>query len=155
MQRVVLALLLAFAAPADAAAAEVRGYALIDDDATLRVDGQRLRLAGVLVPDSGYFCDRVALPSRCAPRAALALEGFVRHFVVCQGGRRLADGTTEAVCRQRVSIAAEVDLGAWLIEQGWALAAPEAPPLYAGLERLARHRRVGLWGTMVDDVRRR
>jgi endonuclease YncB( thermonuclease family) len=128
---------------------------LIYDDALLRVDGQRLRLAGVLVPDSGYFCDRVALPARCAPRAALALEAFVRHFVVCQSGRRLNDGTTEAVCRQRLSVTAEVDLGAWLIEQGWALAAPEAPPLYAALERLARQRRVGLWGTAADDVRRR
>lgn len=132
-------------------AADVHGYAVIGRDGTVRVDGQTFRLAGVLMPDSGFFCDRVTIPARCAPRAVLALEAFLRHFVSCRPHGRSSDGAIESTCWQTLRPGTTIDLSAWLIEQGWALAAPGAPPLYAALERLARQRRAGLWGIPVDS----
>ena len=43
-----------------------------------------------------------------------------------------------------------VDLGAWLIFQGWAVAAPGAPFEYSVYERIAREAGRGIWGFQVD-----
>ena len=39
-----------------------------------------------------------------------------------------------------------MDLGAYLIERGWAVASPEGPFEYQVLEKIARERRMGVWG---------
>lgn len=61
-----------------------------------------------------------------------------------------------AVCRVRSAgsaLAAPVDLAAWMLEHGWAVALPAAPPEYRALERIARARGRGVWGYQVDEVR--
>ncbi len=65
------------------------------------------------------------------------------------------DGSVEAVCVVDGDsiLAPDVDLGAWMIERGWAVATPEAPFEYAVLEKIARSRGVGLWGFQADTVR--
>ena len=47
------------------------------------------------------------------------------------------------------------DLSAYLLEQGWAVALPDAPFEYQTLEKIARSRGFGVWGTPVDNIQRR
>lgn len=135
-------------APAMPAAAEIAGYAIVQDDATLKLRHHRVRLAGIYLPPTGRDCRSDILPARCASRAALALEFKARGRIVCDGERRNPDGTVTATCRTR-----EVDLSAYLIEMGWAVALPDAPFEYKTLERIARDRGLGVWGFQVDTVR--
>jgi endonuclease YncB( thermonuclease family) len=47
------------------------------------------------------------------------------------------------------------DLSAYLLEQGWAVALPDAPFEYQTLEKIARSRGFGVWGTPVDNIQSR
>ena len=135
-------------APAVPAAADIAGYAIVQDDATLKLRHYRVRLAGIYLPPTGRDCRTNVRPARCASRAALALAFKARGRIVCQDETRNADGTVTAICRTR-----EVDLAAYLIEMGWAVALPDAPFEYKTLERIARDRGRGVWGFQVDTVR--
>lgn len=149
----VLAVLVALAgAPAQA---EIVSYALVRDDASLRLADQDVRLAFIHIPDAGRSCRRDAAPPRCGSRAALALDGRLRGFVRCEELGRAADGALVARCNHVPSPGGPAeDLAAFLLREGWAVAAPDAPFDYVTLERIARTQRKGMWGTPVDDLRR-
>ena len=90
-------------------------------------------------------------PVRCASRAVLALEFKIQGFVYCVESSRNADGSLNARCFvNRGHFDEGEDLGAYLIEQGWAVATPDAPFEYRTLERIARHHDRGIWGRSVD-----
>lgn len=132
---------------AAAPAAGFSGLALVDDDATLRIRGQRVALWGVYVPETATDCTRFERPPRCASRAALALERAIEGFVRCERVARLDDGTVVARCHSGYSAFDDgIDLGAWLVNRGWALALPEAPPAYRVGELAARRHGLGIWG---------
>lgn len=153
---VALALLLCpVAAPAaQAIPAEIKSYAVVHDDGTLTVRGWRIRLFGVWMPPSERRCDDRIRPVRCGTRAAEVLRRRITGFVDCRPQFTYNDGSIAATCRtDRVSSRPGVDLGAWLIEEGFALAGPEAPFGYRALERIARAQRRGVWGRFVDDFR--
>ena len=135
-------------APAMPAAADIAGYAIVQDDASLKLRHHRIRLAGIYLPPTGRDCRTNVRPARCASRASLALAFKARGRIVCEGETRNTDGTVTATCRTR-----EVDLAAYLIEMGWAVALPDAPFEYKTLERIARDRGLGIWGFQVDTVR--
>ncbi len=151
----IIVLLALGAAPAPAAAA-ITSYAIVRDDGTLQLQGRTIRLFGVYLPDAGRTCRFRVSPVRCGSRAALALDDKIRGFVRCEPVARDADRTLAAICfiRGDSLLAPEVDLGAWLIEQGWAVATPEAPFEYHVLQEFAQSRRAGLWGFQADDIRR-
>lgn len=134
-------------AAAASAAADISSYAFVQRDATLRVDGRTIHLYGIHVPPTEEACRTHERPVRCAPRAVLALEFKIHGFVRCRPTGRNPDGTLVAVCR-----ADGEDLGAYLLQRGWALALPDAPFEYTALERIARHRHVGVWGLSVENV---
>lgn len=135
----------------------IESYAIVGDDATLRVQGRRIRLFGIYLPDTGRQCRTVIRPPRCAPRAALALEFKIQGFVRCIVQERYRDGSLGAVCFARGDSMLDpaVDLGGWLIEQGLAVALPYAPFSYAVRERIARAQGRGVWGFFADEVRPR
>lgn len=137
----VLALLTPFAAYSD----EISSYAFVQDDGTLRVKGQVIRLFGIFIPDTDDLCRFSTRFSDCTSRAARALE-FKKgaNFVHCEVIQSNQDGTISALCRVKGE-----DLGAYLVERGWALALPDAPFEYQALEKIARQRSVGLWGFSV------
>ena len=56
-----------------AVGAEIESYAIVQDDATLWVQGKRIRLFGVYPVDLRRFCDDTFRPVRCQTRAAVAL----------------------------------------------------------------------------------
>lgn len=138
-----------------APAAEIVSYAIVQDDATLRVRGKTIRLFGIYVVDTRRACSEVFRPVRCKPRAAGALDSKIRGFVSCEPMARHPDGSLSAVCHVEEGSILDppVDLGAWLIEQGLAVALPDAPFEYHTLEKIARVNRRGVWGFQVDRIR--
>jgi endonuclease YncB( thermonuclease family) len=150
MHKLAAAIVFMLVLPAAAQAADISSYAFVQRDGTLRVDGRTIRLYGIHIPPSGDTCRTDVLPIRCSSRAALALEFKIADFVRCTPVERHTDGTLTGWCR-----ADGVDLSAYLLERGWALALPDAPFEYAALERIARQRSMGVWGIPVEPRLRR
>lgn len=140
----ILAALLA----AVSAGAEVRSYAIVQDDGSLLVRGQVMRLFGVVIPQGGWYCQGRLSPARCrSSTAALALDFRIRGFVRCEPVEQYADGSVGAFCSVgSARLGDDEDLGAYLIARGHAFAAPWAPCEYAILQELAKVNRRGLWG---------
>ena len=160
MRRALLALLLLIVAPeldlrpVAASAAPIRSYAIVQDDGTLRVQGRTIRLFGLYIPPTARGCITTLRPVRCGSRAARALELKIQGFVACAPQLRHRDGSISAICyvEEGSILDPPVDLGAWLIEHGLAVARPEAPFEYAVLEKIARVNRRGVWGFQVDRI---
>lgn len=148
-----LAVLLVAAAGVAAGPREIVGLAIVQDDGSLLIKGESIELFGIYLPDTGRQCSTRQRPVRCAPRAVLALDFRVRGFVTCEPRGRSAEGKTQAVCHvDRTGLSPGEDLGAYLIQRGWALALPNAPFEYHAMERIARAKALGVWGTAVDAV---
>jgi endonuclease YncB( thermonuclease family) len=154
---ILLCVMLAWAWPVPAhAAGEIVNNALVQDDGTLRVQGRTIRLFGIYIPDMARTCRSDFSPPLCGSRAANALNLKIQGFVRCRPQAELADGSTSAVCYADDTSALDppVDLGAYLIEQGWAVATPDAPFEYGVRERIARSNGRGVWGMPVDRILR-
>jgi endonuclease YncB( thermonuclease family) len=140
--------------PAATVGGDIVSYAIVQDDATLRVQGKTIRLFGVYPVDLRHFCDDTFRPVRCQTRAAVALASKIQGFVHCDPEVRYHDGTIGAFC----SVSGDgvldppVDLGAYLIREGWAVALPEAPFEYHTLEKIARAHGRGIWGFQADSI---
>jgi endonuclease YncB( thermonuclease family) len=132
----------------------ITSYAIVQDDATLRVQGRTIRLFGLYIPPTGQGCVTVLRPPRCGSRAVRALETKIQGFVECLPQQRYTDGSISAICfaREGSILDPPVDLGGWLIEQGFAVAGPGAPFEYGILEKIARTNRRGVWGFQVDRI---
>jgi endonuclease YncB( thermonuclease family) len=145
-----LALLATLACGAGPAAAEdFTSYALVREDGALLIQGRVVRLYGIYIPETGATCRTVFSPAECGTRAQLALEFKTgNYFVTCREVATLGDGSVSAVCWVEGE-----DLAAYLINRGWALAAPGAPFEYTALERIAERRGLGVWGFQIDRFR--
>lgn len=136
----ILLVALAWLAVPTASAALV-SYAKVRADATLMVGSRLVRLYGIHIPPAGRTCRPNLRPVKCGSNAALALDFKIRGFVHCQQVQKYRDGSITALCRNK-----GVDLSAYLIERGWAVALPGGPFSYQVLERIARARSMGVWG---------
>jgi endonuclease YncB( thermonuclease family) len=77
----------------------------------------------------------------------------IQGFVTCQEMGTYDDGSLSAVCwSQRSNFSEGIDLGAYLIRQGLALAGPDAPFEYRALERIAQTNGLGIWGFHVEGL---
>lgn len=142
MQPAIPLLLALLLTAAKAPASDLSSYAFVNDDGSLRIDSRTVRLYGVIIPSTDQACQSNIRPIRCAPQAALALSFKVGvNFVHCDIKERQPNGDVTAHCTVN-----DEDLAAWLIRQGWAAAAPDAPPEYVVLEKIARQRGFGVWG---------
>jgi endonuclease YncB( thermonuclease family) len=133
---------------------DIVSYAIVQDDATLRVQGKTIRLFGVYPVDLRRFCDGTFRPRRCQTRAAVALASKIQGFVHCDPEVRYHDGTIGAFCSVSGDgvLDTPADLGAYLIREGWAVALPEAPFEYHTLEKIARVNGRGVWGFQADSI---
>lgn len=138
------------------AVGQIESYAIVQDDATLKVQGKRIRLFGVYPVDLRPFCDDTFRPARCQTRAAVALASKIQGFVRCDPKAQYRDGTIGAFCYVDGPgmLDPPVDLGAYLIREGWAVARPEAPFEYHTLEKIARVNGRGVWGFQADSITR-
>lgn len=117
----------------------------------MRVSGRTYRLAGIYIPPSEQSCRTFERPVACGSRAKLALEFKIgANFVRCERQSKNEDGTLNAVCRVNGE-----DLAAYLLTQGWAMALPDAPFEYMALEKVARHKNIGVWGIPLEPRKRK
>ena len=124
------------------------GSAFVDDAGALHIRQRTVHLWGILVPATREQCLTYVRPPECGPRAALTLQEGISGFVRCRIIARNEDNSVEAQCFSGYGNFDDgVDLAAYLLNRGWALAAPGGPPDYQILESVARHNELGLWGT--------
>jgi endonuclease YncB( thermonuclease family) len=143
-------------APAYAARDDIVGAAAVRGDGLLRVRGNWIRLYGVYIPPTSRQCRTFLQPKYCGNRAAVALDTKIQGFVFCRPVSRNRDGSLNAFCAvDRTFHSDGVDLGAYLISRGLALAGPYAPFEYIALERIAQTRGLGVWSFPIDSFSRR
>jgi endonuclease YncB( thermonuclease family) len=137
-------------------AREFSSYASVDEDGSLRVGTRKVHLYGIYIPPTGQHCRTFFSPPVCGSRATLALEFKIQGFVHCREKSRNRDRSVNAICHVNVTnTSAGEDLGAYLIQQGWAMARPQAPFEYHALEKIARQQSAGIWGFTIDGVQRK
>ncbi|MEZ5573910.1 MAG: hypothetical protein R3E64_18130 [Halioglobus sp.] len=135
------------------AAREISSSAIVNEDGTLRIQGKTVHLYGIYIPETSRTCKTYRVPPICGSRASVALEFKINGFVRCEIMDQMRDGSVVGWCRVNVSTFNKgVDLSAYLLERGWAVALPDAPFEYQALEKIARNRSFGVWGMPVDNI---
>lgn len=149
MKTILASLLLSalFLAPG-AYASPVVGQASVIDGDTLDIHGQRIRFHGVDAPESSQLCYQ--MPSRaawrCGQKAALALDAYIAgRTVTCQPRETDRYNRLISVCS-----AGGVDLNAWMVSQGWAVAYVQYSRDYVSLEGQARAASRGIWSGVFE-----
>lgn len=135
-----MALLLASAQPT--LAAEIAGRASVIDADTIEIHGQRIRLHGLDAPEGRQRCLMPdGSPWRCGQKGSLALSDYLgAATVTCQRVDTDRYGRMVARCSVR-----GVDVGQWLVSQGWAMAYKRYSKAYVTDEHSARMAKRGIW----------
>lgn len=126
-------------------AKDLVSYAFVNEDGSLEVSRKKIWLYGIHIPSTDPTCRTFESPIVCGPRATLALDFKIGPFFVdCEKKWDNEDGSIVALCRLKGE-----DLSAWMLQQGWAVALPDAPLEYQVLEKIARKRERGIWGRII------
>ncbi|MCB1520537.1 MAG: thermonuclease family protein [Hyphomicrobiaceae bacterium] len=132
----------AVVATAAQAAGTLAGRAVAVSGDTLRIGGQRVRLAEIEAPERGQSCPRsTGQRWRCDTAATNALAKLIRgRKVECVLNGDVAGGLSTASCRH-----GETDLAAELVRGGHVFATEGFFASYSSLESDAREKRRGIW----------
>ncbi|SHF08355.1 hypothetical protein SAMN02745157_1597 [Kaistia soli DSM 19436] len=110
---------------------------------TLNLGGRKVQLAGITPPESGVRC-RTAPDAEAFDCAFLSMQALRQRLrargVECRLSTLETIGVEPAPCR-----IGGTDLSEWLVEQGWAEPAADAPEDYRTAEDTARCAGVGIW----------
>jgi endonuclease YncB( thermonuclease family) len=133
-----------------AAQLPVVGVASVIDGDTLEIHSKRIRLHGIDAPESGQSCEKDGKQYRCGQQAALALSDKIgRATIRCEQRDIDRYKRIVAVCRLGV-----VDLNAWMVREGWAIAYRQYSRDYVDDESAARTAKVGIWaGHFIEPSR--
>jgi len=142
LKGICLAILVLF--PAIAAGAEIVGRPRVIDAGTLDFSGRIVRLYGIDAPDVSQTCRADGREWPCGLEARwAAINRIGSHWVTCATVSETAEGGLAAVCY--LAGLGQMDLNAWLVARGWALADPAATTGYKTQEAAARSAHKGLW----------
>jgi endonuclease YncB( thermonuclease family) len=136
------------------APARITGRAAVMSGDTLDIGGRRIRLFGIEAPRSAQNCrDERGIGYACGRQAAGALQAKIgARTVACDPRGVDLPESIPAVCR----LGSE-ELNAWMVRQGWAIAAGGEGRDYLRAEAQAKSERLGLWAgefTLPADWRR-
>lgn len=125
---------------------EISSFAFVQDDGSLKIAGNLIRLYGIYIPPTAQACLAFVRPIPCGSRASLALDFKISgDFVHCMPRATNPDGSITANCTS-----GNDDLSAWMLQSGWAVALPDAPFEYVMMERIAQSKGIGIWGISID-----
>lgn len=119
------------------------GRASVVDGDTIEIHGQRIRIEGIDVPESRQTCTESGTGAevRCGQQAALWLADLIgAKPVSCTESGRDRYKRVLAHC----SVAGQ-DIGAAMVEAGWALAYVRYSREYVDQEARARDAKAGIW----------
>ena len=121
---------------------EIAGRASVIDGDTVEIRGQRIRLFAMDAPESGQTCERDGETYRCGQVAANTLDAFLVNRTL-----RCDQLDYDSRCARGVSICwtGGIDVGEWMVEGGWAVAATKYSSRYVAAEERAKANKVGLW----------
>lgn len=127
--------------PTHAHAASISGSARVIDGSTLAIRQQQIRLFGIIAPETTQSCVLGGRIWACGADVTAALMGQAHDkMVICD--ERAIDTAKRVVAICRVGA---VDLGDWMVRNGWAVAARQESMMYVSAEIAARNAHVGLW----------
>ena len=142
MIRYLIALALVMFLPVPAFA-DITGQPRVIDGDTIEVAGHRIRLHGIDAPESKQLCRRDGQRWRCGEDATSALKAFL-------GGRPVSCEELDRDRYRRIVAKCAVDgvdIGEWMVSQGWAVAYYQYSYEYARAEQRAKSARRGIWAT--------
>ena len=114
------------------------------DGDTLDFAGRRVDLLGIDAPETGQSCGAGEALWHCGREARWALINRLgRHWVTCVPQGQAAAGTLRALCY--LAGPGQLDVGQWLVAEGWALADGRAGERYEREEAAAQEARKGIW----------
>ena len=135
---IVLAMVMFLPVPAFA---DITGQPRVIDGDTLEINGQHIRLHGIGAPESKQLCRRDGEFWWCGEDATSALKAFLgSRPVSCEELGR--DRYQRVVAKCAVG---GVDIGEWMVSQGWAVAYYLYSYEYSRAEKRARSARRGMW----------
>jgi endonuclease YncB( thermonuclease family) len=145
MKLIIITLSLIGAACASTAQTLVGTASVIDGD-TIEIHDQRIRLHGIDAPEGKQRCALDGQPWRCGTDSARALDDLIGgKSVDCEQQDIDRYGRIVATCA-----VGEIDVNAWLVHEGWAVAYREYSHAYDGDEDEARVAKRGLWAGEFD-----
>lgn len=116
------------------------GRVMVINGDTLRVNGGLIFLSGVDAPEAGQLCRRdTGLPYRCGEEVTAILRNRVQRDRVLCDVAPVEPGVYEGICSHL-----GVELNAWLVRNGHAVARNQHSP-YLEHEERAREERRGIW----------
>lgn len=109
---------------------------------TLIIQGKYIKLYGIDAPEANQTCaNRQGRSYACGKDAALWLRGWLSNYeVACSVMREDAKGNMVGACRL-----GDYDIGAAIVNAGWAVVAPTGREIYGPYEEDAKKNRRGLW----------
>lgn len=112
------------------------------DAGTLKTEDLTVRIAHIEALAANETCQsRLGGTWPCGARARTSLRGLVRMFTIsCEKTTELDTDQVAAVCTRR-----KINIGEWLVRQGWADPAEGAPEQYLTLADQARKAKRGKW----------
>jgi len=121
----------------------IAGFARVIDGDTIDLSGKRIRLYGIDAPESAQSCVIAEQPYRCGEKATRALYDLVRdRTVLCEPTGLDRYQRTIARCKIEGS---NVDINAWMVRKGFAVAYRRYSYAYITDELGARIAQRGLW----------
>jgi endonuclease YncB( thermonuclease family) len=124
------------------AAAPILGVASVIDGDTIEIHGERIRLDAIDAPESRQLCFHTDGTSwRCGQKSALALADLIgRSTIHCEPRGHDRYQRIIAICFRN-----GININAWMVEQGWAVAFRKYGLDYVAQEDTARQNHRGLW----------
>jgi len=119
----------------------ITGIPRITDGDSIRIGNIRIRLHGIDAPEARQTCMVHGEKWRCGWEATNALANIIgKHWVTCKRKDLDRYGRIVALCK-----VGPIDLSAWMVGNGWALAYRRYSKDYIADEKHAKTRRLGMW----------
>ena len=117
------------------------GIPKVTDGDTIRIGKARIRLHGIDAPEAKQTCTAGGKEWRCGFEATNALANIIgENWITCVRKDTDRYGRIVAVCR-----VGEIDLNAWMVGNGWALAYRRFSLDYVADEIKAMREKRGIW----------